>query len=191
MPLPTITCPNCRATANLDVFLADDSVRDALDAVINAHPAGDMLIKPMLRYIGLFAPAKSKMAYSRMAALIAEIAPAMRAGQIERGGRVWPAPMEYWRQGFEAVLSQAHAGGLVLPLKSHGYLLEILARLSSKDEGKKERGLEQQRAGHAGVGTAPARSQQAVIHKEPRPHMPAAVRETLRAITRTNKEQSS
>lgn len=182
MPLPTCTCPNCRITASLDVFLSEDSVRTALDAVIDAHPAGDTLIKPMLRYVGLFAPAKSRMSYGRMAALIGEITPAMRAAQIQRGGRVWPAPLDYWRQGFEAVLSQAHVGGLALPLKSHGYLLEIIARMSSKEEGQRERAVEQQRAGHAGTGSAPSRAAQAVINNTPRQPMPADVRETLLAL---------
>jgi len=183
MPLPSVTCPNCRATASLDVFLSEDSVRDALDAVIAAHPAGETLIKPMLRYVGLFAPAKSRMAYSRLASLIGEITPAMRAAEIERNGRRWPAPLAYWQSAFETVLNAAHQGGLSLPLKSHGYLLEIIARMSSKSEAKTETKREQQRAGHAGVGSSPERAQAAVVVAEPqRTAMPGEVRANLHAL---------
>jgi len=186
MPLPTVTCPNCRATASLDVFLSEDSVRDALNAVIAVHPAGETLIKPMLRYIGLFAPAKSRMAYSRLAALIAEITPAMRAAQITRGGRTWPAPLAYWQSAFETVLNAAHQGGLSLPLKSHGYLLEIIARMSSKEEARAETKREQQRAGHSGAGVAPERAQQTVVSHEPAQRhtgMPEDIREQLKSLT--------
>jgi len=188
MPLPVVTCPNCRVSVSLDVFLSEDSVRDALNAVIGVHPAGETLIKPMLRYIGLFAPAKSRMAYSRLAALIAEITPAMRSAQITRGGRTWPAPLAYWQAAFEAVLNAAHQGGLSLPLKSHGYLLEIIARMSSKEEARAETKREQQRAGHSGVGVAPERAQQTVVSHEPaqahkKTGMPEDIREQLKSLT--------
>jgi len=193
MPLPTVTCPNCRATASLDVFLSEDSVRDALNAVIAAHPAGETLIKPMLRYVGLFAPAKSRMAYSRLASLIGEITPAMRAAEIQRGGRMWPAPLIYWQNAFEAVLNAAHQGSLSLPLKSHGYLLEVIARMGSQGEAKAETLREQQRAGHAGAGVAPERAKAAVISHEPaqRTGMPAHVREELRELKRMLRVESA
>jgi len=182
MPLPLITCPNCRVSASLDVFLNDDSVRAALDAVIDAHPAGDTLIKPMLRYIGLFAPSKSRMAYGRIAALTAELTPAMRAAQISRNGRVWPAPQAYWQSAFQTVLDAAHAGKLTLPLKSHGYLFEVIARMSSRQEAQTEAKREQQRAGHAGAGTPVARAQTPVTVHEPSRGMPADVRQTLHTL---------
>jgi len=182
MPLPLITCPNCRVSASLDVFLADDSVRAALDAVIDAHPAGDTLIKPMLRYIGLFAPPKSRMAYSRIAALTAELTPAMRAAQISRNGRVWPAPQAYWQSAFQTVLDAAHAGKLSLPLKSHGYLLEVIARMSNRQEAQTEARREAQRAGHAGTGTPDARAQTPVTMHAPSCGMPPDVRQTLRTL---------
>lgn len=41
---------------SLDVILADDSMRDIVMALADVHPAGDALIKPLLRYLGLFGP---------------------------------------------------------------------------------------------------------------------------------------
>ncbi|VFR34684.1 hypothetical protein ANDA3_3763 [plant metagenome] len=133
----------------------------------------------MLRYVGLFAPAKSRMSYGRVANLVSEISPAMRAAEVTRHGRAWPAPLDYWRQGFETVLAQAHAGKLSLPLTSHGYLLEIIARMSDRAEAKQETTTEGQRAGHAGVGTAPARAASTITVNEPRQPMPAHIREQL------------
>jgi hypothetical protein len=158
MPLPLLCCPNCRAVMSLDVLLADDAPREALMAIIEAHPAGDSFIKPLLRYVGLFAPAKSQMTHARMAALVNELAPMIRAAQIERNGRTWACPIDYWRQGFEHMLAQRDQGRLILPLKSHGYLLEVLAGLADKAESRAETHTERQRQGHAGLGTPEARA---------------------------------
>lgn len=158
MPLPQLCCPNCRAVMSLDVLLADDAPREALNAIVEAHPAGESFIKPLLRYIGLFAPAKSQMSHSRIASLINELAPSIRAAQIERNGRTWACPIDYWRQGFEHMLSQRDQGRLVLPLKSHGYLFEVLVGLVDKAESRAESHVERQRQGHAGLGTPEAGS---------------------------------
>jgi len=188
MPLPTVICPNCRASASLDMFLTGDDARVALDAVVDAHPAGDTLIKPMLRYIGLFAPTKSRMAYGRIAALVGELAPAMRAAEVQRNGRLWPAPQAYWQSAFQTVLDAAHAGKLTLPLKSHGYLFEILARISSQQEAKAENLREQQRAGHAGMGTPGARQNSVTVHT-PSTGMPPEVRQTLQSLANKMRAQ--
>ena len=110
MPLPQLCCPNCRAVMSLDVVLADDAPREALAAIVEAHPAGDSFIKPLLRYVGLFAPSKSQMSHSRMAALINELSPMIRAAQFERNGRVWVCPIDTWRAGFDQMLAARDEG---------------------------------------------------------------------------------
>lgn len=179
MPLPQLCCPNCRAVMSLDVLLADDAPREALNAIVEAHPAGDSFIKPLLRYIGLFAPAKSQMSHSRIAALVNELAPMIRAAQIERNGRTWVCPIDYWRQGFEQMLAQRDQGRLNLPLKSHGYLLEVLAGMADKAEARTESHTEQQRQGHAGLGTPQARASPVASEIVP----PPARTETERQVT--------
>ncbi|WP_175992333.1 hypothetical protein [Burkholderia vietnamiensis] len=143
---------------SLDILLADDAPREALNAIVDAHPAGDSFIKPLLRYVGLFAPAKSQMSHTRLAALVNELRPMIRSAQIERNGRTWVCPLEYWRQGFEHMLAQRDQGRLNLPLKSHGYLLEVLAGIADKAEGRTETHIERQRQGHSGLGTPEARA---------------------------------
>ncbi|KIP19207.1 hypothetical protein KY49_3316 [Burkholderia sp. MSHR3999] len=184
MPLPQLSCPNCRAVMSLDVLLADDAPREALNAIVDAHPAGETFIKPLLRYISLFAPSKSQMSHSRIAALISELAPMIRAAQIERNGRTWPCPIDYWRLGFEHMLAQRDLGRIKLPLKSHGYLLEVLAGFSDKAESRAETHLERQRQGHAGLGTPEARTSPAAAV----PAVVAAAESGSRQITPTIKE---
>ena len=157
MPLPTVSCPNCRAVMSFDLLLTDDAPREALAAIVAAHPAGKTFVKPLLRYVGLFAPEKSQMNHRRMAALILELVPGISAAQIERNGRSWACPIAYWQMAFEQVLAQRDAGQLRLPLKSHGYLYEVLVGFATRDEGKKEQRLEDQRAGVAGAGLSPSR----------------------------------
>jgi len=166
MPLPQLCCPNCRAVMSLDVLLADDAPREALNAIVEAHPAGETFVKPLLRYIGLFAPVKSQMSHSRIAALINELAPMIRAAQIERNGRTWPCPIDYWRQGFDHMLAQRDQGRLKHPLKTRGYLREVLAGFADKAESRAESNTERQRQGHAGLGTPEARA-------SPHPDVPA------------------
>ncbi|WP_175228923.1 hypothetical protein [Paraburkholderia humisilvae] len=179
---------------SLDVVLADDAPREALLAIIEAHPAGDSFIKPLLRYVGLFAPAKTQMSHTRMASLLNELAPMIRAAQIERNGRTWVCPVDYWRQGFEHMLAQRDQGRLNLPLKSHGYLLEVLAGLADQAESRAETHTERQRQGHAGLGTpearaSPATSVPAVIaaaesgERQITPGIAASLK-TLRRITK-------
>ena len=158
MPLPQVSCPNCRAVMSLDILLAEDAPRDALNAILDVHPAGDSFIKPLLRYVGLFAPAKSQMSHSRIATLVNELAPMIREARIERNGRTYSCPMDYWRQGFDHMLAQRDQGRLTLPLKSHGYLFEVLAGIADKAEARAETHTERQRQGHSGLGTPQTRA---------------------------------
>ncbi|MCW5300884.1 hypothetical protein DXT88_22180 [Herbaspirillum lusitanum] len=195
MPLPTVTCPNCRVVMSMDLMLTEDAPRDALHAIIDAHPAGNTFIKPLLRYVGLFAPEKSQLNHRRMAALINELVPSIRAAQVERNGRTWACPIAYWQMGFEQVLAQRDAGQLRLPLKSHGYLFEVLAGMANRAEGAAEKKTESQRAGHAGQGSTAERRETGTVTTGPvvlnaalpKQKMPDHVLAALKELT-TNKK---
>ncbi len=169
MPLPAFRCPVCRNALTLDVVFAHDGVRESILHLLNAHPAAGKLLRPLLGYIGLFAPVKTEMRYERVAALLAELVPMIHAGTVQDGhGRVWPAPLEYWSQAFEQMLANRDTGALRLPLKSHGYLNAIVTGFSNKSSSASEQQTEAQRAGHAGFGTSATR-QQPVTIAEPAP----------------------
>ncbi|MBU9260521.1 hypothetical protein [Burkholderia multivorans] len=157
MPLPEVVCPNCRARMSLDVILADDSMRDIVIALADIHPAGDTVIKPLLRYLGLFGPRKSQMAWGRMAALMRELVPEMRAAQVTWNGTTYAAPIDTWAAALAYAVEQAHAGKLDLPLKSHGWLRSVIASRSARAAGRAEDAREAQLRGVSGTGTVEER----------------------------------
>lgn len=188
MSLPTFDCPVCRNPLTWDIVFAHQGVRDAVLALVNASSEGRKLLRPMLAYITLFAPSKTAMRYERVASLANELVAMITPATLERGGRIWPAPQDYWRQGFEEVVQRAHGNnGLRLPLSSHGYLLEVVMGYANKSEGKAETLNEQQRAGHAGTGSTRQSVQQGPAKVEailPRQKMPAHVSEQLKRLTK-------
>ncbi|MAL01359.1 MAG: hypothetical protein CL536_04330 [Alcaligenaceae bacterium] len=181
MPLPTFHCPACRNPLTAEVVLANEAVRECIVLLMDAHPSASGLLRPLLAYLGLFAPAKQAIRYERMAGILEQLVPMIRSAQVQRNGRTWSAPVDYWRQGLEEVVARGHQGALKLPLKSHGYLLEVVSQLASKDDSKRETALERQRAGVSGTGTAPARVNHPVSStpKPVREAMPDHVREQL------------
>ena len=51
----------------------------------------------------------------------------MERGAISRNGLEYPAPPEAWLYGFRELLARRNTGSLKLPLKSHGYLYEVIS----------------------------------------------------------------
>lgn len=117
-------CPCCGAENSLDALIGNDDARDAVLAVI---AIGGELPKLAVQYIGLFRPAKTALTWARTAKLLNDILPDIRRGAITRERVEYPAPAEAWLYGFRELLARRNAGGLKLPLKSHGYLYEVLA----------------------------------------------------------------
>lgn len=120
-----IKCPNCGAVHSLDGLIANDGAAELVQAVLELDAAVGKLA---VRYIGLFRPEKSQLTFSRAAKLLGELLPHIKAGEISRDGVVCPAPAEAWLYGFGAVLEARDAGRLKTPLKSHGYLYEIISK---------------------------------------------------------------
>lgn len=121
-----LVCPICQSEYPLEAALNDVAARKAVIRAFELTDIGGLLV----RYVQLFKPAKQALSMARLAKLIDEIVPMIREAQATRGGTIYPAPKQYWQQGIETVL--ASRDKLNLPLKSHGYLLEIIAGLSNK-----------------------------------------------------------
>lgn len=189
MTMPSFDCPVCRNPLTWDVVFAHQGVREAMIALVNAHPDGKKLLRPLLSYIGLFSPQKSAMRYERIAALANELVGMIGKAQIERNGRIYSAPTDYWQEAMNEIVNRHHAGSLRVPLTSHGYLLEIIAGYSNKAEAASEKKLEQQRAGYAGAGANPSRqttvSQGGFVPLNaalPKSEMPQHVRDELNLL---------
>ena len=120
-----IKCPNCGAVHSLDSLINDAEASAVLRAVLEMDAE---LGKAAIRYIGLFRPAKSQLSWARTAKLLNELMPMIKAQEAARDGVCFPAPAEAWIHGFNETVNARDQGRLKLPLKSHGYLLEIVSQ---------------------------------------------------------------
>lgn len=117
-------CPCCGAENSLDALIAHEQARQSLWMLANI---GGAMTLGLVKYLGLFRPNKSALSQARMASLMAELLPDIQAGQIYRNGQSYPAPVAAWAYAFNEVLAARDSGRLKTPLKSHGYLYEIIA----------------------------------------------------------------
>lgn len=117
-------CPCCGAENSLDALIAHEGARQAVWAVAQV---GGEVGKLAVQYIALFRPAKTALTFERMAKLLGELLPDMERGAISRNSLEYPAPPEAWIYGFRELLSRRNVGSLKLPLKSHGYLYEVIS----------------------------------------------------------------
>lgn len=120
-----IKCPNCGAVHSLDALINDAEASAVLKAVLEMDAE---LGKATIRYIGLFRPAKSQLSWARTAKLLNELLPMIKAQEAVRDGVCFHAPAEAWIHGFNETVNARDQGRLKLPLKSHGYLLEIVSQ---------------------------------------------------------------
>lgn len=134
-----VTCPSCGAEMDLDVLFAHEESRRALTELATISvPLG----KRVLQYMRLFKPGSRALGHGRVVKLIGELLPDLQRLAITHNGRDWACPLESWNLAFERVLERRDAGRLVLPLKTHGYLYEVLTGLADQAEAKDEREIE-------------------------------------------------
>lgn len=172
-----LVCPVCQAEFPLEAAMNDVAARQAVVKAFELTEIGSLLI----RYVSLFKPAKQALSMARLAKLLEELVPMVKSGQITRNGTMYPAPQTYWQQAIETVLAQRDK--LTLPMKSHGYLLEIIAGYANKASGQAERANEQGRKyGEYHTADKPA-ARNIVVAPAPekvKAEMPARVREDLK-----------
>ena len=171
-----LSCPACGAEMTLDVLVAHEGAREAvLVALQLPAPIGKLLVQ----YLGMFRPGKRQLSWERVGSVLGELRVPIEAAQIERHGRNWPAPLDYWKAALEHMVQLRDTGKLQLPLKSHGYLLEVIAGMSNKAEAKGEAQDHARRAGTSTVGGHA--SHRAFQRPEPAPAapMPESVREQI------------
>jgi hypothetical protein len=117
-------CPCCGAENSLDALIAHEQARQSMWTLANI---GGPMTQGLVQYLGLFRPSKSSLSQARMYSLMSKLIPDIRAGEIRRNGQVHPAPVAAWTYAFNEVLTARDSGRLKTPLKSHGYLYEIIA----------------------------------------------------------------
>nr|DAK44727.1 MAG TPA: zinc-ribbon domain protein [Caudoviricetes sp.] len=150
-----IKCPNCGAVHSLDSLINDAEASAVLRTVLEMDAE---LGKAAIRYIGLFRPAKSQLSWARTAKLLNELMPSIKAQEAIRDGVSSLAPAEAWLHGFNETVNARDQGRLKLPLKSHGYLLEIV----SQWQGSGLPSPQPSPTGRGGEGGAPSKLRQGV-----------------------------
>jgi hypothetical protein len=141
-------CPSCGALMSLDVVVAHDGAREAVQLALQLPaPIGKLLIQ----YVALFRPAKRQLTLDRLAGLLGELLPMIQSGQITRDGRVWPAPLEVWPAALQEMLDRDRNKPFSRPMKKHGYLLDIIVSKAGQAEARQEvRRAEQRRTAPEG-----------------------------------------
>ena len=134
-----LCCPGCGLRGPLECFSADKDARH-FGALMGRVPPP--LAEGLLRYLGLFAPAKHATTFAKARRLLEELVPMIEAGRIRRARREWPVSIAQWDEGLRHMAERR--AQLTLPLKSHGYLLEVLAGAVDRLEAKAEaQGIQQ------------------------------------------------
>lgn len=148
-------CPNCGAANSLDSLVSDAEAAEVLKMLLELDAD---IGKAAIRYIGLFRPAKSQLSWARTAKLLNELLPMIKAQEAIRDGVSSLAPAEAWLHGFNETVNARDQGRLKLPLKSHGYLLEIV----SQWQGSGLPSPQPSPTGRGGEGGAPSKLRQGV-----------------------------
>jgi hypothetical protein len=124
---------------------------DARGAILASLKTPSRFEKLIVDYLALFRPVKTALSFNRVATLLRELQPMIDNARVTRNGQSYLATQDYWERAFDEVVN-IRRSSLTLPLKSHGYLIEIICGYSRKDAAKAEAAREQQRAGHTPVG---------------------------------------
>ena len=136
-----LKCPGCNASFSLEAALAVDAGRSALATALNMPALGGLLAY----YLGMFRAAGRALSFQRAENLLLELKPMLDEQIVVRNGLTRRCPHAFWQQGLERMVEQRDAGKLQLPLKSHGYLLEIVFALAEQAGAKEEKAVEESR----------------------------------------------
>lgn len=143
-------CPSCGAHLDIAAAVNDADGRRFVELM---RQVPGPLVRPLLGYLYLFRPPKTALRWSRMVSLTQELLPMIQSARIEHGHARYVAPVAVWAEHMTALADNPPAS-LRLPLKSHGYLLSIMAGACEKAAARAEqRDIERKRnAGAAAAG---------------------------------------
>jgi len=150
-----LTCRSCGATGSAEAVFGD---ADAAEALRLAGELDPVIARAVWHYLALHRPAQRALSWARTEKLLRELHELVSQPTIRRHHRDWTVLPGMWREAMEQM--QAQRDKLTLPLKGHGYLLEIVAGLADKQEAGAERtreqGLRQQSASSSPADAKPA-----------------------------------
>jgi len=148
-----LVCPSCGFYGPPDAYMADVAASRALLLALSA-PAP--LAQQVQQYLRLFRPAQRALSSSRAATILEDLLPMILEAKITWRGVWYPAPVEYWRQAMDEMI--VGRDRLTLPLKSHGYLLAIIAGYAAKADSANEQARIARGRGETPIGIPPSPS---------------------------------
>jgi len=149
----TVSCPECGAHFSLQHAMENADGRRFIGLLSEVQP---MIVRPLIRYLTLFKPVKQGMRWSRMYTLALELVPMIKEAQVKHNGSSYVVPPQKWADTMLDLVENMPAT-LRLPLKSHGYLITILAGDAESAAAKQEqKHIEQTRnRGRIGFNNGP------------------------------------
>ncbi len=137
-----LSCPTCGAELDLMTLFAHEADQRALARLAAVSiPLGARV----LQYVQLFQPPRQRLTARKKIKLLLELLPDLERGAIQHKGRDWAVPLTAWADAIDQMLALRDAGTLELPMKGHGYLHAILARMADRHEAASEKQREEQR----------------------------------------------
>jgi len=169
-----LRCPSCGSEMSLDLCLADAAARHTFAGFAALTP----LARAVFRYLSLFRPASRPLSWDRAQKLVDEIVPMIASARVTRDGVSSVAPGQAWIAAIDAVFAARDAGTLRTPLKTHGYLLSIIAGTAEKCEARDEAKREERKRYDSALRTATPAEQ-----AEGKSAMPEAIKTQLQALS--------
>lgn len=162
-----VTCPDCASRFPLEAGFVEADGKRMAALLADVEP---VLGRAVLRYLGLWKPAKRELRLERALRIATEVLDLVKAGSVMRDGRegvrrattpaIWTTAIEQMVDG---------AARLDLPIDSHGYLRAIAFGLAdvvdAKAEARRESDL-RSRSGVTPTGVSPVAASEAPIVSE-------------------------
>mgnify|MGYP000433309792 CR=1 FL=1 len=94
-------CPNCGATHSLDSLLMANKGGEAFLQAFDVPPE---LKTPLIQYLGLFRSAGRDLSFDRVAKLLAELNPVIKAGKVTFDRQTFDTPIPAWSWAIEQAI---------------------------------------------------------------------------------------
>lgn len=155
-----ILCPYCRNEFQLREGRNDPDWFELVD-MINSLPAE--VHKPLWQYIELFR-GKNRLRSSTMLKVVTHLAPMIKSATVMRGSIAYSVSPRQFAIAMNYLVEQTPPT-LSLPIKSNGYLLEMLASQTEKAAAKTEQAQEKQKQHQAQQRSGSSQPVQKILDK--------------------------
>ena len=129
-----LTCPACGHKSPIINMIEDQHGRAIIRLLVKLP---EQLEMPLMRYLDLFKPEKQGLRWSVGYSRLQQIELQITSRRVERKGNTRAAPVELWVACLDELINNTPAS-LVLPLRGHGYLLEMVFNQAEQAAAREE-----------------------------------------------------